>query len=672
MRYQFRRSNTLRDTEIPLEGEPIWDDQGRRLGFYNSAHNVINWFRIPRTGESENYIPEHRWVGSELQFKLPDGTWNPGEDLRGEGINNVAFVDNGDGTVKFIFYTANTSYELDVQLTPRHLGVFQADVEYVPLDEVSYEGSTYRVKYGDNPPEGTLPTNTTYFVLIARRGDTGGDPTWSAIQDKPTVFPPDDHTHEISEVNNLQIALDDKATLVHTHAISDTTGLQAVLDSKAPTVHAHAIEDVTGLQAVLDGKAPTVHTHVISDTTGLQTALDGKTDEGHVHVIANVTGLQAALDGKISAHDTALTGVPTAPTAESSTNTTQIATTAFVKAVVGDLIGAAPGLMDTLDEIAASLGDDPNFAATMTTQLSLKLDSSSYTAADVLAKLLTVDGASSGLDADLLDGQNGTYYLDRANHTGTQLAATISNFSTAADARIAAAIGVSVQAYSAVLAGTQESFTTTLKTKLDGIASGAQVNTNSITSVAGQTSGAVTLTKSDVGLSNVDNTSDAGKPVSTAQQTALDGKAANTITLTASTGLTGGGNLTANRSFAIDKATTAQIRAGTADKVVTADGIAAAMGWVAITAGSAPAISHTDGVNRTITHSANATMGAPSNAIPGFPLSIDITPGAFTTSWNAVYKFGSAGAPTITARRIFHFHCRDASTFVYMGMSEPT
>ncbi len=48
-------------------------------------------------------------------------------------------------------------------------------------------------------------------------------------------------------------------------------------------------------------------------------------------------------------------------------------------------------------------------------------------------------------------------------------------------------------------------------------------NTDNVTSVAGK-SGAVTLAKADVGLSNVDNTSDANKPVSTAQQTALNGK----------------------------------------------------------------------------------------------------------------------------------------------------
>jgi len=69
---------------------------------------------------------------------------------------------------------------------------------------------------------------------------------------------------------------------------------------------------------------------------------------------------------------------------------------------------------------------------------------------------------------------------------------------------------------------TAKQYTATEKTKLAGIASGAQVNT--VSSVAGKT-GAVTLAKADVGLSNVDNTADTAKPVSTAQQAALDAKA---------------------------------------------------------------------------------------------------------------------------------------------------
>ena len=65
-------------------------------------------------------------------------------------------------------------------------------------------------------------------------------------------------------------------------------------------------------------------------------------------------------------------------------------------------------------------------------------------------------------------------------------------------------------------------YTDAEKNKLSGIQAGAQVN--SVTSVAGRT-GAVTLSKSDVGLSNIDNTSDANKPISTATQSALNSKA---------------------------------------------------------------------------------------------------------------------------------------------------
>ena len=69
----------------------------------------------------------------------------------------------------------------------------------------------------------------------------------------------------------------------------------------------------------------------------------------------------------------ALTGVPTAPTATANTNTTQIATTAYVQTEIADLIASAPGALDTLDELAAALGDDANFATTVTNSLATKL-----------------------------------------------------------------------------------------------------------------------------------------------------------------------------------------------------------------------------------------------------------------------------------------------------------
>lgn len=83
-----------------------------------------------------------------------------------------------------------------------------------------------------------------------------------------------------------------------------------------------------------------------------------------------------------------------------------------------------------------------------------------------------------------------------------------------------------------------------------------------VSSVNGKT-GAVTLGKSDVGLTNVDNTSDAAKPISTAMQTALDAKANASVSISAGTGLTGGGSLTANRTLSANIATQAEAEAGT-------------------------------------------------------------------------------------------------------------
>ena len=67
-----------------------------------------------------------------------------------------------------------------------------------------------------------------------------------------------------------------------------------------------------------------------------------------------------------------LTGKPTAPTAAQASNDTQLATTAFVKAALAALVASSPAALDTLNELAAALGNDPNFATTMTNALAGK------------------------------------------------------------------------------------------------------------------------------------------------------------------------------------------------------------------------------------------------------------------------------------------------------------
>lgn len=80
----------------------------------------------------------------------------------------------------------------------------------------------------------------------------------------------------------------------------------------------------------------------------------------------NELALKAPLDSPT------LTGTPTVPTAVAGTNTTQVASTAYVRTEIANLVDSSPATLDTLNELAAALGDDPNFATTMTNALATK------------------------------------------------------------------------------------------------------------------------------------------------------------------------------------------------------------------------------------------------------------------------------------------------------------
>lgn len=140
-------------------------------------------------------------------------------------------------------------------------------------------------------------------------------------------------------------------------------------------------------------------------------------------------------------------------------------TKGYVDDKVSNLIDSSPETLDTLNELAASLADDANFAATMTNALALKasIDNPNFT------------GTVSGVTKD---------------HVG------LGNVDNTADQ--------------------DKPISSATQTALD-----AKAPTDSPT-FTGTVSG---VTKADVGLGSVDNTSDADKPVSSATQSALDQKA---------------------------------------------------------------------------------------------------------------------------------------------------
>ena len=141
-------------------------------------------------------------------------------------------------------------------------------------------------------------------------------------------------------------------------------GLSTALNIVLPNAEALGLGNVTNESKVTMFNNPTF-TGTVSGVSAAMVGLGSVTNESKSTMFT----------------DTALTGIPTAPTATAGTNTTQIATTAYVRTEVANLVNSAPGALDTLDELAAALGDDASFATTVTTSIGLKapIDSPTFT-----------------------------------------------------------------------------------------------------------------------------------------------------------------------------------------------------------------------------------------------------------------------------------------------------
>lgn len=93
-------------------------------------------------------------------------------------------------------------------------------------------------------------------------------------------------------------------------------------------------------------------------------------DDEEVNQLATLFAAKFALYAPLISP--AFTGTPTAPTQAAGNNTTRLATTAFVATAIANLVASSPAALDTLNELAAALGNDANFATTMTNALALK------------------------------------------------------------------------------------------------------------------------------------------------------------------------------------------------------------------------------------------------------------------------------------------------------------
>lgn len=269
------------------------------------------------------------------------------------------------------------------------------------------------------------------------------------------------------------------------------------------------------------------------------------------------------------------------------------ATKAYVQARIADLTTGAPALMDTLDELAAALGDDPNFATTIATSIGTKVAK----AGDSMTGALSMGNnkiTSLGTPTASTDAANKTY-IDTL--FGSTTSAAVSATSAALSAT-SAATDASSAATSAASAATSATSAATSASSASTSASSAASSFSSVTGLTG--SGLVrdmgdiitadTTTTTYINIATVATSADtsataaatSASSASTSASSALTSQTA--ATTSASSASTSASSAATSATSAANSATTAASyipsQTGNSGKFLTTNGTAAS--WASL------------------------------------------------------------------------------------------
>lgn len=239
--------------------------------------------------------------------------------------------------------------------------------------------------------------NVTKSPTITLQGDVSGTGTLTNLGDVTftTTIADDSHNHTIANVDNLQATLDAKSTESKTETLTNKT-----FDVEGS---GNSISNID----VADLKTGVLDTDLSDASSSDDTLASAKAIKAQLDLKATIT----ALNLKAPLASPALTGNPTAPTQSANNNSTRIATTAYVQTELADLVNSAPSALDTLNELAAAIGDDANFSTTVTNSIATKMP----LAGGAFTDDVTFTGASYNVVWDKSD--NALEFADNAKAT---------------------------------------------------------------------------------------------------------------------------------------------------------------------------------------------------------------------------------------------------------------
>lgn len=233
---------------------------------------------------------------------------------------------------------------------------------------------------------------------------------------------------------NFTSALNTKLGTIETSAdVTDTTNVVAALTAGSNIAISAAgvisSTDTNTQYSVGDGGLSQKNF-----TTALNTKLTNIETSADVTDATNVAAAGALMDSELTdlagvkgmtvsdlatLASPALTGTPTAPTQSAGNNSTRIATTAFVTNAVDDVIGGAPGALDTLNELAAAIGDDASYASGITTALAGKSPTAGNTSLTTVGTISTGVWQGSAISTTYIANTSGTNTGDEPNGSTT-------------------------------------------------------------------------------------------------------------------------------------------------------------------------------------------------------------------------------------------------------------